>query len=322
MKTLFRSQDLWDLVEQGISEASQDDAGRKETQKKDAKALFFIQQAIDEIIFSRIAAATSANEAWNTLKTEYQGSATVITVKLQSLRRDFETATMKNQETIQEYLARISSTVCQIRAYGDKITDETVVGKILRRLPSKFDHVVAAIEESKDLSTYTVDELMGSLQTHEVRINRSTTREEDQAFTIQEDNLRFSPNKGRGRGSSRGRGHGRMSPSQCTHFNKYGHTIDVCWSKQKEAQYAEGEEEDYLFMATENSHDTPKDIWYLDSACSMHLTGVRSKLRHFDAIHKSRVKLGDNWCTVQRQDGEVILEAKMTPNRMFPVKFT
>ncbi|GKD39493.1 retrovirus-related pol polyprotein from transposon TNT 1-94 [Tanacetum coccineum] len=35
----------------------------------------------------------------------------------------------------------------QMRAYGDKVADEIVVAKILSSLSSKFDHVVAAIEE-------------------------------------------------------------------------------------------------------------------------------------------------------------------------------
>lgn len=175
----FKSQELWDLVERS-TEDGQSETDKKENEKKDAKALFFIQQAVDDSIFSRIAALTSAHEAWSILKTEYQGSAKVITVKLQSLRRDFEIAHMKSSETVQEYLAKISSIVSQMRTYGEKIHDTTVVGKILRSLSPKFDHVVAAIEESKDLSTYTVDELMGSLQTHEARINRNNSKGEDQ----------------------------------------------------------------------------------------------------------------------------------------------
>ncbi len=60
MKTLFRSQDLWDLIEQGLSAETSEEGAFRELMKKDAKALFFIQQAVDESIFSRIAGATTA----------------------------------------------------------------------------------------------------------------------------------------------------------------------------------------------------------------------------------------------------------------------
>ncbi|GKG51296.1 hypothetical protein Tco_0541680, partial [Tanacetum coccineum] len=55
MKTLFQSQDLWEYVE-----VSDDDSRNKEHHKRDAKALFFIQQAVDESIFPRIAVANTA----------------------------------------------------------------------------------------------------------------------------------------------------------------------------------------------------------------------------------------------------------------------
>lgn len=47
MKTLFKSQDLWDLVEYGFVDLEDPDEEAeerlKETKKKDAKALFLIQ---------------------------------------------------------------------------------------------------------------------------------------------------------------------------------------------------------------------------------------------------------------------------------------
>lgn len=45
MRTLFRSQDLWEFVENGFPE--QDEEGKlRENRKKDAKALYLIQQAL------------------------------------------------------------------------------------------------------------------------------------------------------------------------------------------------------------------------------------------------------------------------------------
>lgn len=59
MITLFISQDLWELVEKGYQNPYEDTRLR-ENRKMDSKALFFIQQAVNEVIFSRIAAATTS----------------------------------------------------------------------------------------------------------------------------------------------------------------------------------------------------------------------------------------------------------------------
>ena len=60
--------------------------------------------------------------------------------------------------------------VNQIRGLGDIVPDQLAIGKVLRSLGSKFNYVVAAIEESNDLTKLTMDELSGSLQAHEARM--------------------------------------------------------------------------------------------------------------------------------------------------------
>jgi len=86
----------------------------------------------------------------------------------------------------------------------------------LRSLPPKFDHVVTAVEESKDLSSYSLTELRGSLLAHKKRKNRSTEKNLEFAFQSKVEissKEKLSGNsvvgRGRGRGGYQGCGRGR-----------------------------------------------------------------------------------------------------------------
>jgi gag-polypeptide of LTR copia-type len=74
---------------------------------------------------------------------------------------------------IRAFDSRVQTVVNQIRVFEDTMEEKIVVAKVLRSLTPKFDHVVAAIEEFKNLDVYSFDELMGSLQTHESRISKT-----------------------------------------------------------------------------------------------------------------------------------------------------
>ena len=62
----------------------------------------------------------------------------VTTVKLQTLRREFETLVMKGDES--RVFCRVSVIINQMNTYGESVTDQKVVEKVLRSLPAKFDH--------------------------------------------------------------------------------------------------------------------------------------------------------------------------------------
>src|SRR4051812_48024671 len=53
---------------------------------------------------------------------------------------------------------------------------ETVVRKILRSLPKRFDMKVTAIEEAQDIRNMKVEELIGSLQTFEMGMNENSEK--------------------------------------------------------------------------------------------------------------------------------------------------
>lgn len=218
MRILFQSHDLWELVETGYATEG-DEAQVKANKKRDSKALFLIVSDVHVSIFPRIAGATITKEAWLILKQEFQGSSKVMAVKLQTLKQEFETLQMKSNETVQAYVTRVVGIVYEMKVYGDPITEKIVVSKILRSLPPKFIHIVAAIGESKYLSTLSMDELSSSLQSHEVRLTKLTECSDMKAFqdrgNISDINRSDKlSHKGRGRGNYRGRGHGRGTDRQ------------------------------------------------------------------------------------------------------------
>ena len=76
MRVLFASQDLWELVENGLEEPADEQTFNALTQaekdllksnKKNSNSLFYLYQAVHESIFPRIAAAKRSKYAWDTL---------------------------------------------------------------------------------------------------------------------------------------------------------------------------------------------------------------------------------------------------------------
>jgi hypothetical protein len=117
---------------------------------------------------------------------------------------------MTESKNVDQFMTRVMGIVNQIRLTRETITEQLIVEKILRSLPKKFEMVVTTILESKDLSSFSTDELIGSLVTHETRLHL-TDESTSNALKTQ-----FSFNNGRGRGRSRGP-QGRGSNHNKTH---------------------------------------------------------------------------------------------------------
>ena len=137
-------------------------------------------------------AGTTAKEVCSILKEVYRGTDKLIFIKLQTLGREFDNLSMKEDETIQVCFNHVTNIFNNIKMLGDTIEDKKVVQKELRSLLPKFNHIVVAIKESKDLSMLLVTKLMGSLQEHKESLRRCTNRPLEQAFQAK---LKLSDNE-------------------------------------------------------------------------------------------------------------------------------
>ncbi|CAL2278465.1 unnamed protein product [Prunus armeniaca] len=134
--------------------------------QKGLNALF---TAVSSDQFEYICACDTSKEAWDILQVTHEGTDTVKGAKLQMHTLQFETLMMDENETFSEFYAKLCVIVNACSGLGEKIPEDRVVKKILRSLPQRFQPKITAIEEIRDLNTLKVQELIGSIQTYEMK---------------------------------------------------------------------------------------------------------------------------------------------------------
>jgi hypothetical protein len=215
VKAILQGQGCWDCVETGFIELDANVVAvmtivqRKTLEvlkQKEGKAKSYILVSLDDSIFLKIIGAKTAKEGWDILKLAYKGNDKVKTVRLQTLRTQFETLKMSESESVDQFMTKVMGIINQLRINGEKeLIDQRVVEKVLRSLPKKFEMVVTSLLESKDLTNFSIEELTGSLLSHEARMTLDLGTLEH-AFHTKMDSGRGRGKGFHGRGRRRGRG--------------------------------------------------------------------------------------------------------------------
>ncbi|GKA40541.1 copia protein, partial [Tanacetum coccineum] len=86
----------------------------------------------------------------------------------------YEEFVISDDETIDCAFARFNTIITSLKALDESFSSRNHVRKFLRALPTKWHLKVTAIEESKDLSTLPLDELIGNLKVYEVVLEKDS----------------------------------------------------------------------------------------------------------------------------------------------------
>ncbi|CAM8959403.1 unnamed protein product [Rhodiola kirilowii] len=78
---------------------------------------------------------------------------------------------MHEDETIADLNTRVLDISNEAFTLGEPMTEETLVRKVLRSLTKRFTMKALVVKEANDVKNMRLDELMGSLQTHEMDMN-------------------------------------------------------------------------------------------------------------------------------------------------------
>ncbi|PNX91973.1 gag-protease polyprotein [Trifolium pratense] len=154
----------WKAVLKGWDHPKIKDANNVDTEELKPEEEWLIKQC------------TVAKEAWDILRTAHEGTQKVKKSRLQLLTTQFENLRMKEEESVHDFHMNVLEYANTFESLGEKMSDEKLVSKILRSLPKKFDMKVCAIEEAQDIGNMKVDELIGSLQTFELKANERSEK--------------------------------------------------------------------------------------------------------------------------------------------------
>ncbi|WJZ92852.1 hypothetical protein VitviT2T_011827 [Vitis vinifera] len=278
---------------------------------------------------------------------EFEGSERVKTVRLLTLKREFELMKMKDDESVKDYSGRLMDVVNQMRLLGEAFTDQKVVEKIMVSVPQKFEAKISAIEESCDLQTLTIVELTSKLHAQEQRVLMRGDKATEGAFQANHKgknsgNLQgkkfFKNNKGKVEGFSR---KGKF-PS-CFHCRRTNHAEKDCWNKgkplfncnfcnklchsekycrakkkqsqqqpEKNASVIEENKNDdeHLFMASQTLSSHELNTWLIDSGCTSHMTKYLSIFTSIDRSVQPKVKLGNGEVVQAKGKGTIAISTK------------
>ncbi|XP_017618154.1 uncharacterized protein LOC108462752 [Gossypium arboreum] len=90
---------------------------------------------------------------------------------------------MKEEETVKKYSDRTMTVVNNIRLLGEQFDEARIVEKVLSTLPKRYEAKISSLEDSKDLATISLTDLINALYAQEKR--RASRMEEHQEGAFQ-----------------------------------------------------------------------------------------------------------------------------------------
>ncbi|GKC10882.1 retrovirus-related pol polyprotein from transposon TNT 1-94, partial [Tanacetum coccineum] len=141
---------------------------------KNNEAKMVIYNALPRKEYERIFMCNTAKEIWKTLLITHQGNSQVKDNKIDLLVQQYEQFVISEDESIDSAFARFNTIITSLKALDEGYSSKNYVRKFLRTLHPKWRANVTTIKESKDLTSLSLDELIGNLKVHEMIIKKDS----------------------------------------------------------------------------------------------------------------------------------------------------
>ncbi|GJS69906.1 retrovirus-related pol polyprotein from transposon TNT 1-94 [Tanacetum coccineum] len=263
---------------------------------KNNEAKMVIYKALPRKEYERIFMCKTAKEIWDTLLITHQDNR----------------------------FARFNTIINKSKKALEKFSSKNYVWKFLRTLHPKWRANVTDIEESKDLTSLSLEELIGNLKVYKVIIKKDSKmvkgkREQSRSLALKaikessDEDSSTSENERKPLQRSRDNKNGK-SERKCFRCGDPNHLIGDCpksqrnnnqrdfiggaWSDSGKDEEEKTKDETCLVAQASNEIclgiNLEPDEWIKDSGCSKHMTGNRKLFSTYKAYNGGNVIFGSN----------------------------
>ncbi|GKB65584.1 zf-CCHC domain-containing protein [Tanacetum coccineum] len=151
---------------------------------KNNEAKMVLYNALPKMEYERIFMCETAKDVWQSLLITHQGNRQVKDNKIDLVVQQYEQFTILKEESIDSGFARFYTIITSLKALDEGFPSKNYVRKFLRALHLKWRTKVTEIEESKDLSSLALDELIGNLKKESSDDETSTSGSDDEEYAM------------------------------------------------------------------------------------------------------------------------------------------
>ncbi|KAH0679129.1 hypothetical protein KY284_020214 [Solanum tuberosum] len=199
---------------------------------------------------------------------------------------------MKDSESIKEYTDRLLNIANHVRLLGSTFNDSRIVENILVIVPERFEATITTLENTKDLSSITLTELLSAFQAQE---QRHVIRQEGALPAKHQDDGRYNKKKNKKYQPTDGEGaahNNKNKRGSDTYLSSVGEGLKLSAQQDVDARVVNEQEKEQLFVASCFSSNVSSESWLIDSGCTNHMTHDKELFKELKPTRVANVRIG------------------------------
>ena len=270
--------------------------------KNDAKAKAIIGLTLSDEHLEHVRELESAVEMWEAIKNLFQRKTLLNRL---TARRRFYSVKMLSNEKVIVYISRVRQLASDLKAMDVLVSDQEIAMTVLSGLPSKYEHLIVAIDTVADDEKLTTEFVKSRLLQEEQRLSDrtpSSSQSVDSALIMHTCCGVSTPSNER-------------HVCVCSHCGKKGHPESRCWKKHPHLRPNHNKQKGLVVdsgtkdvppddtndnvvclltgASTTNTSRACQATWIIDSGATSHICHDKNLFSTFQSVKPFDISIGD-----------------------------